>query len=88
MLAFSDKPLRLTIKLGLLIAVVAIFMVIYTLYHWLMGDITELGYASLMISIWFLSGCMLTTLGVVGLYVGKTFEGIKNRPLYIIEKKI
>ena len=42
------------------------------------------GYASLIISIWFLSGLIITILGVIGLYVGKTFEGVKKRPTYLI----
>jgi polyisoprenyl-phosphate glycosyltransferase len=87
-LAFSDKPLRLTIKLGFYISIIAILMALYTLLKWMSGGIVVIGYASLITSIWFLSGCILITLGVVGLYVGKTFEGVKNRPLYIIEKKI
>lgn len=85
-LAFSDKPLRLTIKFGILISTIAIFMAIFTLIKWMSGAITVIGYASLITSIWFLTGCILITLGIVGLYVGKTFEGVKNRPLYIIEK--
>jgi dolichol-phosphate mannosyltransferase len=87
-LAFSDKPLRLTIKLGLMVAIVSILLAIFTFIKWINGGITVIGYASLITSIWFLSGCILITLGVVGLYVGKTFEGVKNRPLYIIEKKV
>jgi glycosyltransferase involved in cell wall biosynthesis len=87
-LAFSDKPLRLTIKFGVFISGIAIAMASYTLIKWLVGGITVIGYASLITSIWFLTGCILITLGVVGLYVGKTFEGVKNRPLYIIEKNL
>ncbi len=86
-LAFSDKPLRLTIKLGLAVATISIFMALYMLFKWFRGDITVLGYASLITSIWFLGGCILITLGVVGLYIGKTFEGVKNRPIYIVEKR-
>lgn len=87
-LAYSDKPLRLIIKLGAFVAFVSFLMVIYTFARWIDGDVLVAGYASLIISIWFLSGCLLTTLGVIGLYIGKTFEGVKNRPLYIIEAKI
>jgi dolichol-phosphate mannosyltransferase len=35
-----------------------------------------------------LTGFLLVTLGMVGLYIGKTFEGVKNRPIYIIEKRV
>lgn len=85
-LAYSDKPLRLIIKFGLSIALVSFLMVIYVLFEKITGKVSVSGYASLIISIWFLSGCLLTTLGVVGLYIGKIFEGVKNRPSYIIEK--
>lgn len=88
MLAFSTKPLRLTIKFGILVALISFAFGIYTLLKWLAGDISVLGYASLITSIWLLTGCILITLGVVGLYVGKTFEGVKNRPIYIIKKII
>jgi len=87
-LAFSDKPLRLIIKLGMSIATVSFLMAIYAIYKKIDGDVSVSGYASLITSIWFLSGCILITLGVIGLYVGKIFEGVKNRPLYIIEKKV
>jgi dolichol-phosphate mannosyltransferase len=87
-LAYSDKPLRLTIKLGLFISATAFIGVFYTLFRWLEGKITVLGYASLITSIWFFSGLIIFLLGVVGLYIGKTFEGVKNRPLYIIDQDL
>jgi polyisoprenyl-phosphate glycosyltransferase len=86
-LAYSDKPLRLTIKFGLLLSLSSFVFSIYTLISWTLGKIVVLGYASLLISIWFLSGCILMTIGIVGLYVGKTFQGVKNRPIYIVEKR-
>ena len=87
-LAFSDKPLRLIIKLGMSIAFISILMAIFAIYSKISGDVSVSGYASLITSIWFLSGCILITLGVIGLYVGKIFEGVKRRPLYIVEKKV
>lgn len=86
-LAFSDKPLRLIIRLGLLFSISAFIFagIIFVMY--LLGDISVLGYTSLIISIWFLSGVIMLTLGVIGLYIGKIFEGVKKRPLYIIEKQ-
>jgi len=87
MLAYSDKPLRLVLKIGLVIASFSFLLGIYIIVKWLAGEIRVLGYASLVTSIWFLSGCILITLGVVGLYVGKIFEGVKERPIYIIREK-
>jgi dolichol-phosphate mannosyltransferase len=87
-LAFSDKPIRLLIKTGLIISGVSFIIAIVYFVEWILGDISVLGYTSLIISVWLLSGFIIATLGVVGLYVGKTFEGVKNRPIYIIEKKV
>jgi polyisoprenyl-phosphate glycosyltransferase len=85
MLAYSDKPIRMVIKFGLLIALFSFVFILITLYQWVNEDIEVLGYASIIVSIWFLSGCILVTMGVVGLYVGKIFEGVKGRPSYIID---
>ena len=85
LLAYSDKPLRLTIKLGLLLAGGAFLFVPVTLLRYWTGQISQPGYASLIISIWFFSGLLLSVLGMVGLYIGKTFEQVKNRPLYIVD---
>lgn len=86
-LAYSDKPIRLMVKTGLLITVISVVVALVYFIKWLRGDVVVLGYTSLIISIWLLSGIILSTLGIIGLYVGKTFEGVKNRPIYIIEKK-
>ena len=87
MLAYSDKPIRLTVKLGFLVALTGFLFAMFTLYKYLNGDIFVAGYASLIISIWLLTGFLLITLGMLGLYLGKTLEGVKNRPIYIIEKR-
>ena len=86
-LAYSDKPIRLTIKAGFLVSFFALLIGLIYLIKYFSGDIIVPGYASLIVSIWFLSGLIITILGVVGLYVGKTFEGVKNRPIYIISEK-
>lgn len=88
MLAYSDKPIRLTVKLGMLVALTGFLFAIYTLIKYLSGNIIVAGYASLIISIWVLTGFLLITLGMVGLYIGKTFEGVKKRPIYIVEKEV
>ena len=52
--------------------------------RYLLGQITVPGYASLMVSISLFSGIIISVLGIVGLYVGKTFEQVRNRPLYVV----
>ncbi len=87
-LSFSDKPLRLTIQLGLTISLFSMIFALYTIYRSLMGEIHIIGYASLIVSVWFLSGIIITLIGIVGLYIGRTFEQVKNRPCYIVSNKI
>lgn len=85
-LAFSDKPIRLVIKAGLIISLGSLVIALIYFLKWLSGDVIILGYTSLIISVWLLSGIILSTLGIIGLYIGKIFEGVKGRPIYIIEK--
>ena len=87
-LSYSDKPLRLAIKLGMLITFTSIIFTLYQIYRWYNNEIEVLGYASIIISIWFLSGIIIFVFGVIGLYVGKIFENVKDRPTYIIKEKI
>lgn len=87
-LAYSDKLIIMFTKFGMIISCLSILVALYFLLEWFFGHILVPGYASLIISLWFLSGIIITSLGVVGLYIGKIFEGVKNRPLYIIAKKI
>ena len=87
-LAFSDKPLKLTIKFGLLISLSAFIFAIFNIIKYFNGQIEILGWASLIISIWLLSGLIIFLIGILGLYIGKIFEKVKNRPIYIIKNKI
>ncbi|MFC4793336.1 glycosyltransferase family 2 protein [Hymenobacter endophyticus] len=84
MLASSDKPLRLMACLGLLLSGSAFLLGVITLIRFALGQITVPGYISLFIAISFFSGLIILVLGVVGLYVGKIFESVRHRPLYVV----
>jgi len=86
-LAYSDKPLKLTVKLGFLISFSTMIYSLYVLTLYIQGEIKVSGYTSLIISIWFLSGLIIFILGIIGLYLNKIFESAKNRPLYLIDKQ-
>lgn len=86
-LAYSDKPLRMVIKTGLVISGLAIVFAIFNAYLYFKGVIYVTGFASLIISIWFLGGLVIFILGIIGLYLAKVFDGIKSRPLYLVDKK-
>lgn len=87
-ISYSQKPLRMAVKLGLFISFLSVVFTIYTFIRYLQGAIWVTGYTSLIISIWFLSGLIIFILGIVGLYIGKIFDGIKQRPIYIVDKNI
>ncbi len=86
MLAYSDKPLRLAVKLGLTISIISMLLILITIIRYALGLIYVEGYFSIILSVWFLGGLIIFILGMVGLYIGKTFEGVKNRPIYIIDE--
>ncbi len=87
-LSYSDKPLEIVAATGMLISVCTLIAGIITLFRYFNHSITVQGYTSLLLSIWFLSGLIIATLGIVGLYVGKIFQGIKHRPLYVTRKTV
>lgn len=87
-IAFSDKPLRLTIWFGIFIVICSFFIGLIYLIKYFMGHIVVLGFTSLIVSIWFLSGVIIATLGMVGVYVGKTFEKAKGRPVFLIQEQL
>jgi polyisoprenyl-phosphate glycosyltransferase len=87
-LSYSDKPLKIIVSIGFLISLCSFIAAFGLLYKYFFGHVVVLGYTSIMISIWFLSGLIIFILGIIGLYISKIFSGIKNRPLYIIDKQI
>jgi dolichol-phosphate mannosyltransferase len=87
-ISFSNKPLKLVVKFGLLISILSLIIGILNLYQYSIGKISVVGYSSLIISIWLLSGIIITIIGVVGIYVGKIFDQVKDRKAFIIDKII
>ncbi|MCB8995103.1 MAG: glycosyltransferase family 2 protein [Bacteroidales bacterium] len=85
MLAFSDRPLKLIVKFGVYVSLFSLVYTTITLIRYMAGGIKVMGYTSLIISVWFFSGIIIVILGIVGLYIGKTYEKVKSRPNYIIK---
>ena len=88
-LSFSTTPLLISMYLGLAITVinfiVAALMICYKIYK---PSFSIPGWTSLFIAMLFFGGVQLMSIGVLGLYVGKMFNEIKKRPLYVIESSI
>ena len=85
--AHSDKPLRIAIRIGFAMALLALCGGVFVLIRALVVGIAVSGWASLMVSIYFLSGITLGFMGILGLYVGRVFEEAKGRPLYVIRER-
>ncbi len=82
--SFSVKPIRIVLGMGILVCFFALFAAGYTLSARFFGYSVS-GWTSLMISIWFLGGVQLISIGVIGEYIGKIYKETKRRPRYIIE---
>lgn len=86
-LSHSSKPLKLCVKAGLIVSLIAILVGCYFVIRSFIVDVTVSGWASLIVSLYFLFGMLMAVIGVVGLYVGKIYQQVKDRPLYFIEQR-
>ena len=85
--SFSIKPMSFITGMGVFIILCAIVFAIYTFYRIITGDVVR-GWASTVLSIWFIGGLLLFSIGMVGQYVGKIYIEVKERPRYIVESRI
>jgi dolichol-phosphate mannosyltransferase len=86
-LSFSNRPLKFVIYLGFFISTLSIFATLWITFGYFKWGFTEIGWPSLISSIFFATGIILIVNGVIGIYVGEIFKQVKNRPLYIIEQR-
>lgn len=82
--SFSIRPVRMVFTIGVIFLLITLAIFIYTLCRYFTNQVIE-GWTSLMLSIWFCTGVLLVSLGIIGEYVGKVFIEVKNRPRYVIE---
>lgn len=85
--SFSVKPLRLIFDLGMLFLLISLAILIYVIVALVQGNGVQ-GWASLMLSIWFVGGCVLICLSIIAAYIGRIYTEEKHRPRYNIEKYI
>lgn len=85
--SFSVQPLRLIITGGFIFAIVVpLIMIIYALVQHAHHH-TIPGWTSLLISLWFIGGMIMIAIGVTGIYIGKIYKEVKQRPRYFIDEK-
>lgn len=84
--SFSSFPLKIVFYIGLLISSLSFSYIVWISIKKLFFDVSLEGWSSLIVSIWFLGGIILMSLGIIGLYIGKIFIETKQRPYTIIRK--
>ena len=84
----SNKPLRMAVGLGFGMSVLSFLLALYNVVARMVGIISFPGYTTTVFSIWFVGGLMLFVMGVLGLYIGKIFDQVKGRPIYIVRNTI
>jgi dolichol-phosphate mannosyltransferase len=88
LVSFSYLPLRIISMVGIVVSVLSILLaVIYTIQKVFWG-LSPPGFPTTIVAIFFLAGIQLITIGVIGEYVGRIFEEVKHRPLYIVRQVI
>jgi glycosyltransferase involved in cell wall biosynthesis len=85
-ISMSNKPLKISIKLGFLISFISFLFGLWLIIKYLVWDIPVMGWTSMMVSLYFLGGLLLSMIGVLGMYIGKIYDEAKNRPLYVIDE--
>jgi polyisoprenyl-phosphate glycosyltransferase len=86
LISFSFVPLRMITIVGFIVSAISILMAIsYTIQKVTVG-LDPPGFATTIVAIFFLAGIQLITLGVIGEYVGRIFEEVKQRPLYVVRR--
>jgi polyisoprenyl-phosphate glycosyltransferase len=87
-LSFSERPLKFAIGVGLILSTISILVAAWIVYAAMTWGYSVTGWTSLIVSTFFFSGVILVFLGIIGTYLGKVFQEVKRRPLYIISKRI
>ena len=82
--SFSIKPMSYIMGMGIFLILCAIAFAVYTFHSYMKGDVVR-GWTSIVLSLWFIGGLVLFSVGMVGQYIGKIYMEVKERPRYIVE---
>jgi len=85
--SFSIAPIRFVTFIGFLAVIISVIVGAYAIVQDILGH-TVSGWASIVISIWFVGGLQLLGIGMIGEYIGKIYQEVKRRPRYAIEKNL
>ena len=87
-LSFSTKPLQISVAMGMISALLALVGICYALILRIFTSIWVEGWTALMIAVLFLGGVQLISVGILGEYVGRIYNEIKKRPLYVVQEYV
>lgn len=82
----SNKPLRISIKFGFLLSFFSLIYALWLIIRYFIFSVPVEGWTSVMVSIYFIGGLLFANMGILGLYIGKTYDEAKKRPLYIVQE--
>lgn len=85
--SFSTRPIEMIISVGVFMLFVAFCMLCYVVGSMIMGNYVH-GWASIMLSMWFIGAVITLAIGIIGMYIGKIYIEVKHRPLYNIEEEL
>jgi len=86
--SFSTTPIRFVTVLGFVTVLLCLVALVWTLYLRLFTEQTIQGWTSVVVVVLFLGGVQLVSLGIIGQYVGRIFDEVKGRPLYVVDERI
>ncbi len=84
--SFSNFPLKLATILGFAVSFTSFLLILYALYSRFILKVYEPGWTSLMLSVLFIGGIQLFTIGIIGEYIGRISNNVKKRPLYVLKE--
>lgn len=84
----TNKPMRLMVALGFILSFLSMIMAFYNVIAYFCHMIEVPGFTTTVFSIWFVGGMIMMQIGIVGIYIGKVFDQVKGRPLYVVMDEV
>lgn len=86
--AFSNKPLKMAMQGGFFIVLLSLAVALFYFVRYITGNIEVSGFTTIIISLWLIAGIIISLIGIVGIYLGRVFDKVKDRPVYIVREKL
>ncbi len=84
----SNAPLKILVIVGIVLSILSILIGVILIYNHIVYAKYLEGWTSIMVTLFFVTGLLMATLGLVGLYIGKIFDEVKGRPIYYVKERV